>query len=101
MVQKSQSESLLATLREKTVHSAPRLTIEDEMVDKKATFGWLQDGRFQAVTEALIISAQLLTHHYEQATEFARSRHETIGIYCPPVSLKYRWQLYKERHDFI
>ena len=70
------------------------------------------DGRIRVATEALIFATQdgsLITCHYEQSVLWKAVRpicrvcnvgHETIGhILCS--CQKYRWQMYKGRHDAI
>ena len=86
--------------------------LDEPTVDKVSSLRWLTDGRIEAKTEALIIAAQdgivrtnAYRYHVERAAVSDRCRvckehEESVGHVlsaCP----RYRFTLYKERHDAI
>jgi len=65
---RKQQHCLEKALEDKAIHGAHRTTINSESYDKEGTFAWLQNGRYRAETESLLIAAQdgsLLLNQFE------------------------------------
>ena len=79
-IRTAQEERLRAQLRSKKVHGVYAKETDKPGCDRAATFAWLRDGRLQAVTEGLVVTAQdgvTYTRAYRR-----RCRKEDISETC-------------------